>query len=221
MASIMQGTQQPSAPAPKHVNHSRTQTQKPQPAEHVQPSPKQPSPPVAQYTAPKKSRRFPTKAVLSLATFSAVMVGGFFLWNGPISALLTPPSPFKPEIALKMDTPLYYPTKLPGTYKMETNSIAQPESSVVVYAITDEEGKKINVSLQKQPKGLTLDPLYQVLSDLKEVETKFGTLKYGASEDGVDIVNILTGETWIIITSNKGLLSQEEVQLLTNNLRTN
>lgn len=226
MASIMQGNREPVAPpqpAKRPVAHLQT------------PSPRRPvathTPSVAPVTAhtpsrspqvsseKRKKKSFPIKSVLSLATFVAVLAGGFFLWNGPISALFKPPSPFDPSIAEKMKAPLYYPTKLPGSYKIELGSINQPESSVVVYTASDDEGKKLNISLQEQPKGLKLEPLYKVLSNLKEVDTKFGTIKYGASEDNVDIVNILTGETWVIITAQRGQLSDSDVQLLVNSLQ--
>ncbi len=157
--------------------------------------------------------------VATPVTLLVLVFGGMALWNGPIAALLKPPSPFNEEVLGKMtETPLYYPTKLPGTYKIELNSITQPESSVVVYAITDDSGKKINVSLQAQPKNMTLEPLYKALTNLRNTDTKFGVIKTGTSEDGIDITNILAGKTWIIITSAKGVLSSDEIQTIVNSL---
>ncbi len=172
--------------------------------------------------APKKKprpRAF-VKATLLVATLVLMVGAGFFLWIGPLSAIFTPPSPFSPEVAEKVQAPLYYPAKLPGSYKIELGSITQPEPSVVVYAASDDSGNKLNFSLQKQPKGLNLNPLYEALSDIKEVETKFGTVKYGTLEDNLDIVNVLADSTWIIVTSSRGQLDEQDVQLLINSLVT-
>lgn len=118
-----------------------------------------------------------------------------------------------------MDIPLYFPAKLPGTFKIELNSISQSESGVLLYAITDDTGKQINVTLQKQPDGIDLTPLYQRLDNLQETETKFGTVRVGRSEDNIFVANVLTGSTWVIITSYQNVLTPEVLQTIINNLR--
>lgn len=222
MASIMNGANSspsasPEQSAPKHVHTPQRPVERhdaqsePSPAPVFKPAAKQPQ----QKSLPKINKKLIAAPLAGLI----IVAGAFFIWNGPLAAVLKPQSPFSEEVLGAMtSTPLYYPTKLPGSYKLELNSITQPESSVVVYAITDDEGKKINVSLQAQPKNMTLEPLHKALTDLRKTETKFGTITTGTSEDGIDISNILTGQTWVIITSQKGVLSSDELKLIVNSL---
>lgn len=146
---------------------------------------------------------------------------GFIYLREPVLSLLKPKAPFSPEISEKSQTPLYYPTKLPGSFKMETNSITQSDTGVVIYAITDDSGKKINVSIQKKPDNLNLEPLYLALSNVRDVDTKLGTIKVGQSNEGsseLEISNITVDSSWIILSSTKGTVTDEELITIINNL---
>lgn len=157
-------------------------------------------------------------SMISVAVLAVTIVGGAFLWQGPISNALKPKSPFSTELAQKTGLPLYFPTKLPGTYKMETNSIAQPDPSAVVYVISDNDNNKLNVSLQKQSNDLDLSSVYGKMTDLKEIETRFGPVKIGTIDDGLEVANVFTGQTWIIITSEKGTITDTDLQTVINGL---
>lgn len=157
-------------------------------------------------------------SLISVAVLVTTVVGGAFLWHGPISNALKPKSPFSTELSQKTGLPLFFPAKLPGSFKMETNSIAQPDQSVVVYVISDNDNKKLNVSLQKPPANLDLSQLYETYSNVKELDTKFGKVKVGTSKEGMDIANVLAGQTWIIITSEEGSVSTSDLQSVINGL---
>lgn len=157
-------------------------------------------------------------SLISFAVFTVTIIGGAFLWHGPISNALKPKSPFSAELSQKTGLPLFFPAKLPGSFKMETNSIAQPDPSVVVYVISDNHNKKLNISLQKPPANLDLSQLYGNYSNVKELDTKFGKVKVGTSEEGMDIANVLAGQTWIIITSEEGSVSASDLQSVINGL---
>lgn len=157
-------------------------------------------------------------ATVSLVALVITLVGGAFLWKGPISNALKPKSPFNEELSRQLEIPLYYPTKLPGTYKIELGSITQPESSVVLYAASNNEGKKFNISLQKQLASMDLDTIYSTLSGVREIDTKYGKVKTGVSEDGMQITNVLTGQTWVIITSYKDAMSDSDLRMVIDSL---
>lgn len=224
MASIMSG-QRPVQPLPQKrkpvsrirnrpVLHPNNPTP-PTPAtkvNYIKASPKQPE--------LKKSNGKLVKPILGVFLVVFLVLGGTVLWRGPIASMTKIKNPFSEEISRSIDTKLYYPTKLPSSYKMELNSIAQPEPSVLVYSITDNSGKQINISIQKKPETLTLGPLYEALKNLRQINTKFGTVTTGTSVEGMDITNILADDTWLIITTNQSTLSDEELQLIINNLET-
>lgn len=207
MASIMGGKTTPVKKSPKRPVFK--------PAQEVNSSHKQS---VAHSNSEPRRRRH-RSLIVFVAIFIAVTAIVGLAWKFLLSDVLQPKSPFSEEMTSKMEVPLYYPTKLPGTFKMELGSIVQPEDKAVVYAITDEVGKKVNVSLQRQPQDINLDPFYAVLSDIKEVDTKFGKVKVGKSEENIDIANVLTGQTWIIINSASGTLDDAALATIIDGLR--
>jgi hypothetical protein len=148
----------------------------------------------------------------------ATLFGAYLTLSGPISALFTPPSPFIGKIS-GINYPLYYPSKLPKGFKIELNSIIQPENSTaVVYDLSNDSGKKVNIILQRKPKDIDLPLLESNLTDTRDVITKFGTVKVGLTDIGVIMGNVLTDETWIIINSDKNVLSEGDFDMLLQNL---
>lgn len=225
MSSILQGRPSNTPLLPKQPK------QKPQP-KPIQPRRSILDTPSPAYSVPKKAPKSPRKPFklkksvkVSIIIVTAILALGAvgFVLRKPVgsfvSDLLAPPSPFSAEVTEKAGFPLYYPTKLPAGYKIETDSVRQPEEGVVIYAITTDDGKRFNINLQKKPAGLNLDPLYNALTEIKETDTKFGKVKTGTSGEGMQITNILTDQSWIIINSSKDTLTQEDLVKLVNSLR--
>lgn len=223
MASIM-SSQRPVQPLPQRTKpspkaRSRSVLQSNDnallpPVKRVSYSPPVPKPKQLEAKKNKKT----AKPLIGGFFLVIAVLGGITLWQGPIANMMKPKNPFSEEISKNTDAKLFYPTELPSSYKMELNSIAQPEPSVIVYAITDDEGKQVNVSMQKKPATLRLEPLYETLSNLRQINTKFGTVTTGRSVEGMDITNILADDTWLIITTNQNTLRDEELQLIINGL---
>jgi hypothetical protein len=188
-------------------------------------APKQREPQKEMATAPSSDRSSAShgsgtkKIILSIVVLLLIASGTVLGLQKLSPGLFGPRNPFTEEVKDRMGVPLYYPTKLPGSYKIETGSVTQPESDVVLYSITDDDGKRINMTLQKKPDGINLDPLYSALVDVEEFDTVFGKVKTGLS-DNVQITNILTDATWIIINSPKGTLDKTQLTSLVNSLRT-
>lgn len=160
-----------------------------------------------------------------LIVFVVLAIGGAgFVFREQIQTavddLLAPSSPFSQELKDETGFPLYYPTDLPPGFKFDTSTIKQPETGVVIYAVTDESGKTVNFTLQSQPSGLNLDPLLAVLKDIREINTPLGTAKRGIAEsENREIVNLLTGKTWILVNTPAETISNEEMDALLNSLR--
>ncbi len=208
MANLLQGHSAPQPEVKRKFGRSNVEIPRAQPGH-------------SQVKRPRGSYKIKKGVKIALITpfvVALLAAGGFLLWRGPIGNLLLPPSPFTQEQKDKMGIPLYYPTKLPGSFKIETGSITQ-ESGVMLYAITDDSGKRINVTLQKQPEGLKLEPLYSSLQDTKEIDTKFGKVKIGASGENVSIANILTGKTWVIVSSTQNTIDQGQLKDMIDSLK--
>lgn len=159
-------------------------------------------------------------AMLIIFVVTGVIAGSFLIAKDPISRLLQPPTPFGK--VLQSSTPkvaLYYPTKLPGSFKIDIDTIKQPDSDVVVYAITDEDGKRINITLQKRPEDLDLEPLYTALTNIRELDTTFGTVRVGATPENAEMVNILAGDTWIVINFKRGTITDEQLVSIISSLK--
>lgn len=157
---------------------------------------------------------------IALVVFSLIIVPVLTLtvFKKPILAFLEPKTPFSNELQQKLKIPLYYPTKPPSGYKIELNSIAQPQDDVAVYVMTNDSDKKINISLQKQPSNIDLSPVYAKLNDTNEIGTKFGQVKYGTSDQGLTIVNIMTGQSWVILTFEANQINQSQLKSLIDSL---
>lgn len=173
---------------------------------------KKPKPPLQQATvqAPKhpvkkQKKHWQTPSFKKLKYFLivpaciALLAGAVYFLQGPVTSLIRPKSPFSQEIIEDAGIPLYYPSNLPGSFKIELDSISRPEESVVVYAMSDDNGQRINISIQKKPEQFNLEPLYNVLTGLRDITTKFGSVRVGNNEGTTTIVNIISDQTWIII----------------------
>ncbi|MDQ3064935.1 MAG: hypothetical protein M3Q36_01560 [bacterium] len=154
---------------------------------------------------------FITVAVLLI--FAAV---GYFS-RTYISALLTPPSPFTEKIA-QQSFALFYPTKLPGTFKIELDSVAALNNNVITYSLSDDAGQKVSFKLQLAPKGLNLAAFEELYTSFEFVSTEATTVKVGVTDQNTNIAHMLAGNTWITATSPKDALSLADYDILLNNL---
>lgn len=181
------------APAPARSADRHTLTEEPAPAATAH-----------EPAAQKKShKRMAVAVVLLLVVVSGLSAAAFAF----LPQLTTPSNPFDTSLREEMGIPLYYPTKLPTGYKMELGSISRPETDVVLYAVSNETGQRFNVTLQKQPADIDLEPLYASLKDVREISTSFGMIKVGTTTEGLVMANALTGQTWIIISGNSATLN--------------
>ncbi len=166
-----------------------------------------------------RGRKF-IRPIITMLSIIVAIAAGVLLWQGPVSSLLQPKSPFSEEITSSMNIPLFYPTSPPAGFKIEVDSVTQPEPGVVLYVMSDEEGNRINLTLQRQPEGINLDPLYAALISTRELTTtKFGTIKTGITTENISITNILTGQTWILINMPRDTINDEVLVKMIDSFR--
>lgn len=167
-------------------------------------------------TARKNGTRKLALATSLLILAAIAVTAGAFKF---LPQLSSPSSPFDQALREEAGIPLYYPTKLPAGYKMELGSITQPESGIILYAISDDSGQRINITLQKQPANINLEPLHATFQNARDISTQFGSVKIGTTEEGLGMANILTGQTWVIISGNPATLNDATLTEVINGLK--
>lgn len=147
----------------------------------------------------KFKKKYLTKFLLGLALLIAI---GLFIWyllgikhvdNNPFSAQLTSSTSFT----------LYYPTSLPSGYHIDVNSIATPQSGVIVFTISNPKGDKIYVSEETRPITFNLGGYYKGFTNLKETVTSRGTIAVGLiNQNQTEIGSLAINKTWILANTN-------------------
>ncbi|MCA9347899.1 hypothetical protein KC867_00655 [Candidatus Saccharibacteria bacterium] len=190
------------------TKHNAT-TQSPSPEQ--QPAPKKAIPSL-RYA--KRSVKFVAPAIVTVAIIA-------FAWT-PITNIIHPSSPFADVLSANTTFKIYYPTKLPYDYKIETDSINTSGNNVAMYIASDSSGNKITISVQSKPDDLNLEPLVENMTGVKKLNTNYGEILAGKPNDSPTslMTNIIIDNTWIIM-SLPAKTSITDVQLIdiVNSLR--
>lgn len=157
--------------------------------------------------------------VLPLLLVTLSLVGLIFMQREGFFGFLAPPSPFTAETKASLAFPVYYPTKMPGTFKFELGSITQPQGDVIVYRLTNDEQAAITVSQQAPTDKIDINTLYEDASGVEKFEGALGATWIGTMPDGTLIANIVGTKTWIIVTTGSGVVSADEMKQMLASLR--
>lgn len=169
-------------------------------------------------TTPKKTRRMPVATMLSVMLVIVAISASLVTLRKPFMALIKPNSPFTEELATKMKIPLYYPTRLPNSFKLELDSITEPQAGVLLYSLSNNDGKKVSITIQKQPDNMESILSSDNFTDSRELKTKFNNTRISKSKDGSTVVNIMTGQSWLLMTLNEDLLTDKDITSIVNSL---
>lgn len=132
---------------------------------------------------------------------------------------ITSASPFSDELKNQYSYPLYYPTTLPEGYKIESRSIyASNDTNKLLMNISNTEGDDAVITQQSQLPGLTYNKLSREYTESRELSTPFGKLKVGVTAEDKEVTDVLTGETWIVISADSSLLTDIEFNNLIQGL---
>jgi hypothetical protein len=169
----------------------------------------------------KASKRKPKapKWLLYAPALIIFLIGSGILAAEPVGRLIEPKSPFSDKTKIQFSFPLYYPTKPPTGYKIELGSIkAAEDQPVLLMGLSNENGQSFIITQQDQPDGLTLDKLKEVTKETQSIGSVLGEAITGSTDDK-QITNVLTGDTWIIITSPKGQLDTTQLNQILGSLK--
>lgn len=126
-----------------------------------------------------------------------ITVIGLLLW-WQNNQQLSIPKEFTEEVS----APLYLPTYLPGTYKIDKSSFNVDEQTFIFKA-TDGAGSSIAFTEQKKPEDFDFTNFYnEQLRDMKTLDNVPFPSVIGKAQAGkVTFLSIVTDQTWIVVTT--------------------
>lgn len=202
------------------IMHGSNQAEKPRSEQRPAENKSEYSPPHKEKPYKNNVRHSKGKVVRYLLLFIVLglAIAGIVFGASKLAPNLLSPSPFSEEVKKDIDFSLYYPANLPEGFKIETDSIQQADQGVVIYAISNDSGKRITVSIQKMPENIDLNKIYENLSNVYEVDTDYGKVKVGQDEN-ILIGNVNAEGTWLLINTPNGNVSTDELNTVLSSLK--
>jgi hypothetical protein len=206
---------EPASLVPDSIKHAYQPP--PAPAHHQAVKPK-PSPPVAAQPAVHRPKARPKKRRLLKKLLVTALVlgllGGASAWAYP---KYVHKNPFPADIRSKATIALFYPSKLPAGYTINSNSI-HLDSGVLTYAATNGD-KRIVFTTQPAPTGFDFQAFIQkYLKNIQPVSTTYGQGFIGQSQDR-SLGSMVSGNSWFILSTNNAQISQDNLRLIISNLK--
>ena len=173
----------------------------------------------------KTSRTHSRRRLIIIASLSGVVLGvaaviswRLFVWQ-PANA-----DPFTPQLAASLQFPLFHPTYVPTGFHVDTNSVTEPTTDVVVFNLDGPNKQKIYISEEARPSKYDIGGFFTKFSDLKETAINGGTLATGKIDNGqTEIGSMLNNQVWIISNTNAPVPMNQITQMvrsLTSNVAT-
>lgn len=110
------------------------------------------------------------------------------------------------KIQKSVDFPIYYPASLPAGYTLDIPSFQLAEAGVVLFTVSDSNGKDIVFSEQQQPSTSDMDKFISSYLPLNSVlQLPLGQAKVGAYGSAPNIRTVLSlpirNGPWLIVTA--------------------
>jgi hypothetical protein len=173
----------------------------------------------------KTSRAHSRRRLVIIASLSGVVLGVAALIGWRL--LIWQPAninPFTPQLAASIQFPLFHPTYVPAGFHVDTSSVTEPATGVVVFNLDGPKKQKIYISEEARPSKYDIGGFFAKFSDLKEVPISGGTLATGKIANGqTEIGSMLNNQVWIISNTNAPVPMDQVTQMvrsLTSNVAT-
>jgi hypothetical protein len=127
-------------------------------------------------------------------------------------AVLGESRPIPKEYADKVSFPLYYPDKLPAGFARDTG-VMSANSEALVYGFRDQEGKRLVVTIQARPAGLSVNDF----NPTKEFGTHIGRA-YVVDLDGRSTAAIVNDTSLVVVNAPEGI-ALSSLETFVNSLR--
>ncbi|HSW75105.1 MAG TPA: hypothetical protein VLG16_04535 [Candidatus Saccharimonadales bacterium] len=140
----------------------------------------------------------------------------WFLYNRASTTV----NPFNAQLLASIDFPLYYPTRLPAGYHLDTKTVGKPQDGVVVLTINGPKNQNIYMSQEIRPGTFDFGGYYNNFSDKKLIVTEAGTIAVGHIDNGyTSIGSLATSRTWVIVNT-KASVDLNQLTVLLESLAT-
>jgi hypothetical protein len=128
-------------------------------------------------------------------------------------------NPFDTKTLVTTKFALYYPTKLPPGYRIDTKSVNTPQNGIVVFDMQNSHGQKIYMSQEARPSEFDFGGYYKGFSDLKELVTGQGTIATGYVNSHQTVVgSLLINGTWVFVNTNSSAISPSNLSVALGSL---
>lgn len=107
--------------------------------------------------------------------------------------------PFTASILGSVQFPLYHPTVIPDGFHVDTKSVNEPTTGVVVFTLTGPKGSKVYFSEEARPNKYDIGGFFTKFSGLKEFGVQDGAVAVGKLYNGrEEIGSLVNNSVWII-----------------------
>lgn len=112
-------------------------------------------------------------------------------------------NPFSAKLSASLQFPLFHPTYVPDGYHVDTSSVTEPATGVVVFSLAGPNKSKIYISEEARPTKYDIGGFFAKFSDLKESAITGGTLATGKIDNSqTEISSMLNNQVWVICNTN-------------------
>lgn len=117
---------------------------------------------------------------------------------------------------------VYRPTKLPGNYKIDKNSVSLAENNtVLIFEARDGAGSTLSFTEQASPKDFDFDDFYKnQLNGAKTLSNVRHPSVWGKTLNGHLTLSVVTDDAWILMTTSAPL-SENDMHLIAQNIKNN
>lgn len=158
-----------------------------------------------------KNHRRKKRPLLWLVVLVLVAAGGLGYWKFYMA------SPVPGSITKSVEFPILYPTKLPGSYKLQKNSFASSKG-VIQYKAEDKNGSTLAFTNQQRPATVAFQNTFSQLPSGSIFTVPLGQAATGVP-DGIPFGIVSTDKTWLIVSSSSKDLSTSDIKLILQNLK--
>jgi hypothetical protein len=174
------------------------------------------------------SRRISLSLVLkkaSLLIVGAMIIGAGGVWFFfPRQLGNSGDDPFSAQLASSVQFPLYYPTRLPSGFHIDTKSTNEPRANVVVFDIDGPNNQKVYVSEEERPPSFNFGGFYKTLSSLSFSMSKNGEIATGYTNEHSESIGSLAFSSvnaWVLINSHSSVVSPAQISSMLKSLELN
>jgi hypothetical protein len=165
-------------------------------------------PPIARGQRHKKYLMYGAFGVLLIIILSAWLVTTYHQRK----ALATPAEIRR--LATDRGITPYYPGPTPQNVAVVPNE-SRADKDVLTYVLTY-QGKRIVVTAQAKPKGVSFDDFYtRILQHKADVFNRYGRAVIGTAS-GKTIASLVTNDTWVLLNTSEDMDSTVMTQIVTN-----